>query len=81
MYPVTPLELHPGMVLGEERILTNRSGLYGWPDGSAAQVHVFDAEGREVARPLVKEVRQGGRLLTEVRMPGDHFAVLVRQRR
>ena len=45
MYPITPVELRAGMVLGEERILTNRSGRYGWPDNSAAAIHVIDADG------------------------------------
>ena len=67
------------MVLGEDRIVTNRSGRYGWPDGSPAEVYVFDADGREVARPQVDRVTEGGRALTEVRMPSDHFAVLVRK--
>ena len=45
MYPVTPVELHDGMVLGAERILTARSGCFGWPDGAAADVFVVDAKG------------------------------------
>lgn len=79
MFPITPVELHPGMILGKERIVTNRSGRYGWPDGSAAKVYVFDGDGKLVEKPLVKEVRSWGRRLTEVRMPGDQFAVLVKQ--
>ena len=79
MYPITPIELREGMVLGEERILTNRSGRYGWPDGSAAEVYVLDGDGQPVAQPLVKEIIEGGRRLTEVRMPSDHFAILVRK--
>jgi hypothetical protein len=80
MYPITPIELRQGIVLGEERIITNRSGRYGWPDGSAAEVCVFDGDGQPVARPLVKEVLDGDRRLTEVRMPSDHFAILVRKK-
>ena len=87
MFPLTPIALRPGMILGRERIITNRSGRYGWPDAGrragaasqAAEVHVFNADGQPVEKPNVKEVRDGGRLLTEVRMPGDHFAVLVRK--
>jgi hypothetical protein len=29
MFPITPVELRPGMVLGRERIVTNRCGRYG----------------------------------------------------
>jgi hypothetical protein len=43
-------------------------------------VYVFDGEGQFVAEPEVRQVRAAGRLLTEIRMPSDHFAVLVRRR-
>jgi hypothetical protein len=79
MYPFTPVELHPGVVIGEERILTTRSGLYGWPDNSTADVIVFDGDGRLVRQPFVKEIRESGCRLIEVRMPSDHFAILVRK--
>jgi hypothetical protein len=80
MYPITPVELRPGMVLGKERILTNRSGRYGWPDGSEADVYVCDVNGKRVWSPSVKEVHENGRALTEIRMPGDNFAIIIRQK-
>ncbi|MFH1268502.1 MAG: hypothetical protein ABIK89_22495, partial [Planctomycetota bacterium] len=80
MFPITPVELGEGMVLGEERIHTARSGRFGWPDGSAANVYVIDAQGGRVEHPGVKEVTEKGRRLYEIRMPGDQFAILVRQR-
>lgn len=79
-YPITPTELRAGVVMGEERILTSRSGRFGWPDGARAEVHVYDAEGRPVPEPLVSEVKDGSRWLTEVRLPVDGFAALVRRR-
>jgi hypothetical protein len=79
IYPITPEELRAGMVLGRERIVTNRSGSYGWRDGSAADVYVFDGEGRRVKHPEVKTVRVKPGVLTELRMPSDHFAVLVKR--
>ena len=80
MYPITPQELRPAMILGRERIVTTRSGRYGWPDRRAGGTvtYVFDGEGKPVADPMVKTVHQAARTLTEVRMPSDHFAVLVR---
>lgn len=79
-FPLTPLELRAGVLIGEERILTNRSGRFGWGDTSRAEVHVFDAEGQAVPKPEVKEVREKGRVLTEVRVPPNGFAALVRKR-
>ena len=48
MFPITPVELHEGYIIGQERIVTNRSGLFGWGDDSRHEVHVFDDQGREV---------------------------------
>ncbi|MBM4086020.1 MAG: hypothetical protein FJ272_14645 [Planctomycetes bacterium] len=76
---ITPVELHEGVVLGQERIHTARSGRFGWPDGSPADVYVVDGQGARVAVPMVKEVKEAGRRLYEIRLPGDHFAILVRK--
>ena len=80
IYPITPLELHAGYIIGEERILTVRSGQFGWGDASRADVHVFDGAAKRVDRPDVREIKAGKQVLTGLRMPGDHFAVLVRKR-
>ncbi len=40
MFPCTPIELHEGYIIAEERILTNRSGNFGWGDASHFEVHV-----------------------------------------
>lgn len=79
MWPITPAELHEGVVLGEERIHTARSGRFGFPDGAVAEVYVVDGEGARVTDADVVEVTEDGRRLYEVRMPGDHFAVLVKR--
>lgn len=79
MFPCTPIELHPGYVLGEERILTNTSGNFGWGDGSGARVHVYGPDGREVPdfdAPVVE--REGGRYV-ELRLPRDYMAAIVRE--
>jgi hypothetical protein len=81
MYPTTPVRIQPGMVLGKERIITNRSGKYGWPDNSRAQVYVIDANGTQIPHPLIREITVQNKLLTEVRMPSDHFAILVRKQK
>jgi hypothetical protein len=78
MFPITPVELRPGMILGAERIVTNRSGRYGWSDGATGEVIVFGADGKRAVTPNVKTLTEGGRWQAEVRMPSDHFAVLVK---
>ena len=79
MFPITPVELREGMVLGAERIQTAKSGRFGWPDGAAADVYVIDADGHRVTDPQVKEVIENGQRLFEIRMPSDQFAVLVKK--
>lgn len=79
MYPITPTALGEGYVLGAERIHTAVSGKFGWPDGAAAEVYVVDADGNRVAKPQVNLVTEGGKRLYEIRMPSDHFAILVKK--
>ena len=81
MFPITPVELREGCVIGKERIITNRSGLYGWGDAAPCAVHVFDDQGREVPdfrAPIV--VRDGGKFV-ELRLPEDYSAAIVCQQR
>ncbi len=79
MFPITPVELGPGYVIAEERILTNRSGKFGWGDDSRAEVYMYDGRGGPVDEPLAEEIMHGETVFTEIRMPSDHFAVLVRK--
>ena len=78
MFPITPQEIGPGYVLGEERIHTAVSGRFGFTDGSPAEVYVVNANGERVEAGMVKEVREAAKRLYEIRMPSDHFAILVR---
>ncbi len=78
MFPITPVELHEGYLIGHERIVTNRSGLFGWGDGSRHQVHVFDALGREVPNFKAPTVVRHGATFTELRLPEDFSAAIVR---
>ena len=78
MYPFTPIELHEGYVIGEERILTNRSGLFGWADKSDFEAHVYDDDSKETDGAQVKKVTRGGKTYAEVRIPEGYSAAIVR---
>jgi hypothetical protein len=78
MYPFTPIELHSGYVIGKERILTNRSGLFGWGDQSKFEVHVFDREGKETGEIHVAKVEREGKTYAEIRIPEGYAAAIVR---
>jgi hypothetical protein len=80
MYPITPIELHEGYIIGKERIVTNRSGLFGWGDASEHEVHVFDETGREVSDFETPRVEVDGKTYTELRVAEDWSAAIVRKR-
>lgn len=76
-FPFTPLELHAGYLLGQERIIATHSGNYGWPaDRSLVQARYFDTEGkltpREAATIIAREAR------TAVTLATGEAVVLVR---
>lgn len=79
MFPCTPLELHEGYILAQERILTNTSGNFGWGDDAEFEVYVYGPDGREVedfAAPVVE--REGARYV-QLRLPRDYMAAIVRK--
>ena len=80
MFPATPIELHEGFIICEERIITNRSGLFGWGDRSDFTVHVYDREGRITQAAEAKEVTRDGKTYAEVRIPEGYSAAIVRHR-
>ncbi|MBI5684580.1 MAG: hypothetical protein HZC54_05840 [Verrucomicrobia bacterium] len=79
MYPITPVELHEGYLIAKERILTNRSGLFGWGDASKHEVHVYDDTGREVPSFKVPTVERDGATFTELRIGEGWSAAIVRK--
>jgi len=72
------MELHEGYVIGKERILTNRSGLFGWGDASRHEVHVFDDAGREVPGFNAPVIERDGATFTELRLAEGWSAAIVR---
>lgn len=78
MYPFTPVELHAGWVVGEERIITKNSGLFGWGNDAKHEVHVFDDTGNEVPGFVAPYFIGDGKSYTELRLPEDWAAVIVK---
>ncbi len=79
MYPITPVEIHKGYVIGKERIITKVSGLFGWNDNSAHEVHVFDDNGREVKKFSAPTILRNGKTYTELRLAEDYSAAIIRK--
>ncbi len=77
MFPFTPVELHSGWLLGEERILTKLPGTYTFGDDAQVKVYWYGNEGGAVAKEASQEVKQGRRLVRLDLAEGE-MAVIVR---
>lgn len=73
-FPFTPIALHDGWMVGHERIITDKSGSFGWPDGPfAGKLYVYDGKGELAltqtigvrSTPLTIDVPDGGVAILE----------------
>jgi len=77
LFPFTPIELHPGYLLGQERIVVAHSGNYGWHGERApAQVRHFDTQGMLTDRDFPTTV--GAEAKTAVELGEGELVVLER---
>lgn len=77
-YPITPLELGPGYVLGRERIITARSGTVGFGDHCPLQAVVYGRDGiRREAE--VAEVQHAGRTWLRLRLGEGEIGIVTRK--
>lgn len=79
LYPATPLELHSGYIIARERIITKQSGFFGWEDNSKHEIHVYDESGREIKKHNMKTVHKNGQNWSEIRLPQDWSAIIIRK--
>jgi len=79
MFPFTPIELHEGWVIGQERIITNRSGYFGWGDQSDFDVYVYDRDGKAVNDYQTSRVIRNNKSYAQVRLPEGYSAAIVRK--
>lgn len=78
MFPFTPLELHHGVLIGRERILTNRSGIFGWGEKANIKVFVYDDRGRLVQfEPTIYDDHDA--TFVKLNLPPRYVAAIVRQ--
>jgi len=78
MFPITPIEINKGYIIGKERIITKVSGYFGWGDNSDAEVHYFDSEGREVKRDTEK-IKKDGKTYYKIVLGEYESCVIVRK--
>ena len=78
MYPITFEATQPGTVYGKERIITKKSGIYGWQgDNSLHAVYLYDARGALKRNSFISTVDSQG-VRTEVKLGKDESAAIVR---
>lgn len=67
MFPLTPVELHEGWIVGKERIVTCVSRTFEWPDARKPEIVVSDLAGRAVA-PQATLSQEGGKWKVDLRL-------------
>ena len=79
LFPLTPVEVRKGYLIAKERIITGISGTFGWDDKSDAEFYVYDGKGKPAAATMIRKRVENGKTVYDVRMPGDHLAVIVKK--
>ena len=75
MYPITFEAIYPGTVRGPERIVTKKSGIYGWHgDRSLHIAYLYDARGALTQQNFVTTVDNAG-VRTELTLEKEQSAV------
>ena len=77
MYPIKVMELHQGYVIGENKIVTKRSGVFGWGDKSKIACFLYDKDGHPVANAFPTIVEDGCTLI-DVQLGPGQLAILER---
>lgn len=75
-FPITPVQLRPGWIVGQERIITAVSGTYGWRPPFSATLYYFNRAGSQI-RTIAKK-NKTSKLHVEVPVGG--LVVLVKSR-
>ena len=76
-FPITPIELDHGVIIGEERIITLREGTFGWPgEAWSGEIILFDGDQRVISRKPVEATARG---LVQIELPEGGAAVIVRE--
>lgn len=73
-YPFTPISLHEGWVKGQERIITNRSDIYGWDEPFTGTLYLYGKDKKIVETKQFDTPRHA----VDVEVPDGGIAVLVR---
>jgi hypothetical protein len=77
LYPITVRELHKDTIIGDERLITTRSGAFAWPEKSASvRLYLYDAAGSLIDNAPNVVVAADGLLTVDVPENGLAIAEL-----
>jgi hypothetical protein len=79
MFPITYIRMGEGFIIGEERILTNRSGMFGWGDESEFEAVVYGRNGKLTDEIDIPRRIIDGKAYGEVRIPEGYGVALIRK--
>lgn len=79
MFPITPINLGHGFIIGQERIITNRSGLFGWNDNSDFEAIVYDTRGNRTDEVKISRIEKDGKTFAEVRIGEGYSVAIIRK--
>ena len=78
MYPITIESIHAGTIRGKDRVITKKSGVYGWhEDRSLHKVYRYDARGALFDNRFLTTIDHSS-VRTEVALEKDQSAVVVK---
>ena len=76
LYPIEPLELHCGYVIGREKIVTCVAGKYSFGDDSPLLVRVYDAAGFRLPERDARVAPGAGKTVADVHLREGELAIV-----
>ncbi len=79
IYPITPIELHCGYVIGREKIVTCASGSYGFGDDAPLYVRCYDEAGFRIPERDQTVMAEAGETIATVELANGELAIIGRE--
>ena len=76
IYPITPIEIHAGTMIGREKIVTVNPGYYGWGNTSAFVTNIYNNTGHLVSTSRNSVTYQGKTFADLTSLPSGYLAVI-----
>ena len=74
-YPITPLHIYPGIIIGKNKIITSKSGKYTWHDNYICLIFKTDKKGSVVTTKSINTYSEDG-IYVEINLSDQDIAVI-----